>query len=134
MKKVFVAFVIAASLFCGNLLAEDKVQVKGPENIPGRVDRVRPTTRIAKGIFGKVNKIDGANIVLAGRDGAEKTVLTDGTTKFTAQGKDIVLADIKVGDMVRVVGDEGKAAKEVMVIPARQPRIGGEGKVQPKAL
>jgi len=56
-------------------------------------------------LMGKVTAIDGVNVTLAGSvDNATRTFVADENTTFRKRRDPITLADIKVGDMVRVEG------------------------------
>jgi len=56
-------------------------------------------------LSGKVTKIDGTKLTINGSvDGAEHTVLVDENTSFVQRRDPMTLADIKVGDMIRIDG------------------------------
>jgi hypothetical protein len=78
-------------------------------------------------LMGKVTAIDGAKITLTGTlDNAPHTVVADENTAFRKRRDPITLADVQVGDTVRVDGaqkDGAFAATSVSV----NGMIGGEG-------
>jgi hypothetical protein len=76
----------------------------------------------AKNQSGKVVSVDASKNVIAIKDetGADKTIQVGATTKITRGGKDISLADIKAGDMVSYLLDEGgetAPVKSISVMP-----------------
>lgn len=74
--------------------------------------------KAAKGVKGKVVKVDGTNLVIAvGKDGTEKTIATDDKTKVTIEGKEATLADLKAGLMVAISPAEGTAATIEVAAP-----------------
>lgn len=72
----------------------------------------------AKSQGGKVVSVDASKNVIAIKDetGADKTLQVAATTKITRGGKDISLADIKAGDKVSYMLDEGGETAPVKAI------------------
>ncbi|HVN94006.1 MAG TPA: DUF5666 domain-containing protein [Terracidiphilus sp.] len=75
-------------------------------------------------LMGKVTAIDGTKITLAGAlDNAPHTVVADENTEFRKRRDPITLADIQVGDTVRVDG----ALKDGAFLAANVNVFGGQG-------
>jgi hypothetical protein len=75
-------------------------------------------------LMGKVTAIDGAKITLTGSmDNAPHTVVADENTTFRKRRDPVTLADIQVGDTVRVDG----ALKDGGVFAATAINVGGMG-------
>lgn len=76
----------------------------------------------AHGTIGKIVKINLPEIVVAGNDGVEKSILTDDDTTIKHLSDDLKISDLKVDDYVLVVGtpnDQGQIqAKFIRTIPA----------------
>jgi hypothetical protein len=87
-------------------------------------------------LMGKVMAIDGTKITLTGSiDNAPHTVVADENTTFRRRRDPITLADIQVGDMVRVDGalkDGAFAASTVNVGGMAGERIGGTRNATPQ--
>ena len=76
----------------------------------------RPGTRGARGVFGKVVKIDGMKITASqmarpGTEAKEVVITTDEKTTFKVDDKDAKLADVKVDMYVRAMPAEGVATE-----------------------
>jgi hypothetical protein len=70
------------------------------------------------GIWGKIVKVEGTNIVVAARtrgseDTKEVTVATDDKTVVTLDGKEAKLADLKADMFVRITPATGTAEKVI---------------------
>jgi hypothetical protein len=67
---------------------------------------------------GKVVSVDASKNLIAIKDetGADKTIQVAASTKITRGGKDISLADIKAGDRVSYLLDEGGETAPVKAI------------------
>ena len=63
------------------------------------------------GIFGEVIAIDGAQITIKGQDDVEKTVVLVPKATIRDNVGNITLADLKVGDMVVVIGAPNAAGQ-----------------------
>lgn len=77
----------------------------------------------AKGVRGKVVKVDGDKLVLSsGKKGEEKevAVTTGASTKVVIDGKEAKLADLKAGQVVMVSPAEGTA--ETITVAAAKPK------------
>jgi hypothetical protein len=84
-------------------------------NKPAKPDKAGK--REHTGVAGIVSKVEGSNIVVQtrGKNGAEVTIATDGSTKFEGVN---ALADIKAGMRVMATPNTGTAQK-VIVQPGR---------------
>jgi hypothetical protein len=76
----------------------------------------------AKTLKGQVVSVDAAKNMIAIKDetGADKTIQVAASTKITRGGKDITLADIKAGDRLSYLLDEGgetAPVKSISVMP-----------------
>ncbi len=75
----------------------------------------------ASGVFGQIIKIDGANLVVQGRDNVEKIVITNDQTTIERLKDTIKLTDLKVDDYIVVIGEPNDAgqieAKFIRVMP-----------------
>lgn len=77
-----------------------------------------PKKERTRGIFGKIVKVDGKNIVVATRtrgseDTKEVTVATDDKTVVTLDEKEAKLADLKADMFVRITPATGTAEKVI---------------------
>jgi len=92
----------------------------GPRNgfLPGFGDR---DFIDANGTAGQVIKIEGANIVIRGRDDVEKVVVVDRATAIKRFRDTVTIGDLKVNDMIVVIGEPNDAgqieAKLIRVLP-----------------
>lgn len=72
---------------------------------------------------GKVVSADADSIKLKENDGNEVTIpLADNAKVHAGPGRDLKVADLKEGRLVTVIRDDGKPAKDVMVMPKRGQR------------
>jgi len=109
--KVLAALAIVGMVSFSTVRAEDP---KPATPKPAKADKA------AKGLRGKVVKIDGTNLVVTtGKKGqeTEKTIATDDKTVVTIEGKDGKLADLKAGQVVRITPDTGTATKIEVPMP-----------------
>ena len=92
-------------------------------NKPTKADRA--AKKAEKGVTGTVLKVDGTNIVVQtkGKQGGEVTIATDANTKFTVNGKDATIADVKAGESV-TASPAGATAQKVTI---KEPRQKGKG-------
>jgi hypothetical protein len=81
------------------------------------------------GIWGKIVKVEGTNIVVAARsrdskETKEVTVATDANTKVTLDEKEAKLADLKADMFVRITPATGTAEKVVAMtkMPERKKK------------
>lgn len=78
----------------------------------------------ASGAFGRIAKIDGAMLVVASPDDAEKVVLVNAQTIIKRFRDTVAISDLKVDDDVVVVGEPNSSgqieAKVIRVMPPRQ--------------
>ena len=93
--------VLALVGFCGVAIAADKPAAAGD----------KPAKKAADGVGGEVVSVDGTNVKIKGKDGAEVTVATDANTAVMIDGKEAKVADLKAGQKVRVSPATGTAAK-----------------------
>ncbi len=73
----------------------------------------------ASGTFGQVIKIDGSTLVVNGRQDLEKVVLITDTTVIKNLQRTIQLGELKVGDMVVIIGEPNASGQ----IEARLIRV-----------
>jgi len=75
------------------------------------------------GTFGEIIKIEGNDLVVKGRENIEKIVLVNEKTAIKSGFKDIKISDLKVGDMIVVIGspnEQGQIeAKLIRVFPPK---------------
>lgn len=75
----------------------------------------------ANGTVGQIIKIDGASVIVNGRDNVEKIILVKDDTAINRGRENIKLADIKVDDYIITIGEpnnEGQIeAKLIRVMP-----------------
>jgi len=75
----------------------------------------------ANGTFGQVIKIDGATLVVGGRNDIEKVILVKDVTAIKRLQETIKLSDLKVDDFVVVIGQANGSgqieAKLIRVMP-----------------
>jgi len=81
------------------------------------------------GTFGEIIKIEGNNLVVKGRGNVEKVIIVTEKTVIKSGRKDIKFSDLKIGDMIVIIGspnDKGQIeAKLIRVFP---PKISFKGK------
>ena len=82
-------------------------------------------------LTGVVVKVDGTNLIIKGKDGAEKAVATDASTEVTIEGNKASLKELKEGMKVTVTPVKGTATK-IVVPPAKPAKAPKAGKA-PKA-
>jgi hypothetical protein len=74
------------------------------------------------GTVGEIIKIDGENIIVKGKDNVEKIILTETDTSIVRFRDTIKITDLKVGDIIVVLGDANDKgqieAKLVRTMPA----------------
>ena len=75
------------------------------------------------GTFGEIIKIEGNNLIVKGKGDVEKVILVDEKTVVKFGFKNIKVADLKIGDMIVVIGspnDKGQIeAKLIRVFPPK---------------
>jgi len=75
------------------------------------------------GTFGEIIKIEGNNLVVKGRGDIEKVILVDEKTIIKSGFKNIKISDLKVGDIIVIIGspnDKGQIeAKLIRVFPPK---------------
>jgi hypothetical protein len=75
----------------------------------------------SNGVFGQILKIDGQILTIKGKDNAEKIILVGDKTSIIKQRDNIKLSDLKIDDVVVVIGepnDNGQIdAKLIRVLP-----------------
>lgn len=74
------------------------------------------------GSVGKIIEIDNNNIIIQGRENTEKTIIVEPSTIFKGAGGDIKISDLKVDDLITIIGSPNDAgqieAKLIRVMPA----------------
>lgn len=86
-----------------------------------------------KGLFGKVVKVDGKNVVIKirpakqGDEPKEMTVTTDDKTEVTIEGKPAKLEDLKADMRVMVTPETGTAAKIAVLAPHKHAEAPKDG-------
>ena len=123
------------------LLCLAGVAVANDEDAP---KKKRPARKRPNGIFGKIVKVEGANLVVAKRtrgskETTEVTVATDDNTKFSLDRNEATLADMKAGLFVFITPETGTAERvRAMTELRRRPKDkdrdkdGKKGKKSPK--
>jgi hypothetical protein len=75
------------------------------------------------GTFGEIIKIEGNNLVVKGRGNVEKVIVVTEKTVIKSGRKDIKLSDLKIGDVIVIIGspnDKGQIeAKLIRVFPPK---------------
>ena len=59
----------------------------------------------ANGVFGQIIKIDSGSLTVKDKDNVEKIILVGDKVSILYQRKNMKLSDLKVGDIVVVIGD-----------------------------
>ena len=59
----------------------------------------------AHGVSGSIMKIDDDSLIVKGNDNVEKTVIISDGTALRKQRENIKIADLKVDDLVTIIGD-----------------------------
>jgi hypothetical protein len=76
------------------------------------------------GTFGEIIKIDGNTLVVKGRENIEKIVLVQENTSIKSGFKDIKISDLKVGDMIVIIGSPNEQGQiEAKLIRVFPPKI-----------
>ncbi|MGC8851713.1 MAG: hypothetical protein ACP5PR_01250 [Minisyncoccia bacterium] len=76
------------------------------------------------GTFGEIIKIEGNNLIVKGRENIEKIVLVDEKTIIKSGLKDIKISDLKVGDMIVIIGSPNEQGQiEAKLIRVFPPKI-----------
>jgi hypothetical protein len=76
------------------------------------------------GTFGEIIKIDGNTLVVKGRENIEKIVLVGEKTIIKSGLKDIKISDLKVGDMMVIIGSPNEQGQiEAKLIRVFPPKI-----------
>ena len=75
------------------------------------------------GPHGKVESTTATTIIVKDRDDKETTITVDSSTKYTLDGKDATLADVKAGEFVNATPETGTATD--VQIHTKPPRGGG---------
>jgi hypothetical protein len=81
------------------------------------------------GTFGEIIKIEGNNLIVRGRENIEKIVLVNEKTIIKFGFKDIKISDLKVGDMIVIIGSPNEQGQiEAKLIRVFPPKIIFKGK------
>jgi hypothetical protein len=76
------------------------------------------------GTFGEIIKIEGNNLVVKGRENIEKIVSVNEKTVIKSGFKDIKISDLKVGDMIVIIGSPNEQGQiEAKLIRVFPPKI-----------
>ena len=76
------------------------------------------------GTFGEIIKIEGNNLVVKGRENIEKIVLVNEKTVIKSGFKDIKISDLKVGDIIVIIGSPNEQGQiEAKLIRVFPPKI-----------
>ncbi len=124
MKSMFKVFALVAVMtLSGVAFAAD--EAKPAEGKAVKADK----PKVARS-GGKFVKLDGATLVVAGKDGAEKKFTTTDATAVMIDGKEAKLADLKEGQMLGLTLDAADATKvtKVVVAAPKPKKEGGEKK------
>jgi len=82
----------------------------------------------ASGVSGQILKIEGQNLTIKGRDNMEKMVVVNDKTTFERFRDKVSLADLKVDDLVTVIGNPNETgqivAKFIRLMPPVPPAPG----------
>ena len=65
----------------------------------------------ASGAFGQIIKIDGKTVVMNGKDNVEKIIVVDDKTSIQNGRQTVKSADLKVGDLIVVIGEPDELGK-----------------------
>jgi hypothetical protein len=75
----------------------------------------------AHGTFGEVVKLDGPAVIIRGRDGVEKVILTGNDASVRRLGDNVRESEIKIDDKIIVIGDPNNdgqiVAKFIRIVP-----------------
>jgi Domain of unknown function (DUF5666) len=75
---------------------------------------------------GKISAIDETKLTIDGMNGKPATFIVDENTSFKKRNDSITLADIKVGDRVRVTGEVKNGTFTATALTLMEPRPDGE--------
>ena len=76
------------------------------------------------GTVGEIIKIEGNNLIVKGRENIEKIVLVNEKTVIKSGFKDIKISDLKVGDMIVIIGSPNEQGQiEAKLIRVFPPKI-----------
>jgi hypothetical protein len=76
------------------------------------------------GTFGEIIKIEGNNLIVKGRENIEKIVLVNEKTVIKSGFKDIKISDLKVGDIIVIIGSPNEQGQiEAKLIRVFPPKI-----------
>jgi hypothetical protein len=116
MKRVTALLVLSLVLGVGAGVAQAAKADKAAK--PAKADK--QAKRDAKGVAGRVIKVNGTDIVVQtrGKKGGEVTIATDANTKFQVDGKEGTIDDVKAGENV-VVSPMNGTAQKVLVKEAK---------------
>jgi len=80
------------------------------------------------GLHGKVDSTTATTIVVTDREGNSSTITVDSSTKYTLDGKDATLADVKAGEFVNAMPErEPRPRRHSHQAAKRGPGGGGPG-------
>jgi hypothetical protein len=81
------------------------------------------------GTFGEIIKIEGNNLVVKGRGNVEKVIVVTEKTVIKSGRKDIKFSDLKIGDMIVIIGSsKEKGQIEAKLIRVFPPKSSFKGK------
>jgi hypothetical protein len=81
------------------------------------------------GTFGEIIKIEGNNLVVKGRGNVEKVIIVTEKTVIKSGRKDIKFSDLKIGDMVVIIGSPNEKGQiEAKLIRVFPPKSSFKGK------
>jgi len=86
----------------------------------------------AHGVTGQIIKIDGNTLVIKGRGDAEKIVALDEKTVIERFRETLKPADLKVDDLIVVIGEPNEAGQiEAKLLRVMPPPVGGAPPMMP---
>jgi hypothetical protein len=81
------------------------------------------------GTFGEIIKIDGNNLIVKGRRDIEKVIIVSEKTVIKSGFKNIKLSDLKIGDIIVIIGSPNEKGQiEAKIIRVFPPKSGFKGK------
>jgi hypothetical protein len=81
------------------------------------------------GTFGEIIKIEGNNLVVKGRGNVEKVIVVTEKTVIKSGRKDIKFSDLKIGDMIVIIGSPNEKGQiEAKLIRVFPPKSSFKGK------
>lgn len=91
------------------------------------------------GVFGQIIKIDESTIAIKDKDGVEKIILVNNDTTIKSPGGDIKIGDLRVNDIVVVIGDPNASgqieAKLIRLMPPpKETSFNPEDRTMPGGL